>query len=88
MQDLALKLFQYSQEPPDETGAPYVLGAKHIQTFQSACDLSFALLIIYETAKAGTSFIANQGQPLDGYAELANYRQVIEEHLVEQDHAS
>lgn len=36
------------------------------------------LLRIKQAADDGTSLISNQGQALDGYSELANYRAVIE----------
>lgn len=33
---------------------------------------------IKQCADYGTPLTSNQGQPLDGYSELANYRSVIE----------
>lgn len=35
-------------------------------------------LTIKQIADSGTSLVSNQGQALDGYSELANYRTVIE----------
>lgn len=37
-----------------------------------------ALIKVKECADAGTALISNQGQALDGYSELANYRAIIE----------
>jgi len=35
------------------------------------------IIYIYKCAISGKEFISNQGQALDGYSELANYRDVI-----------
>ena len=42
------------------------------------------LFIIKEAADRGIELIANQGQPLDGNAELANYRSLLETYQKEQ----
>jgi len=40
--------------------------------------LCLQLFRVLDMADSGTPSIANQGQALDGYSELANYRSVIE----------
>ena len=44
-----------------------------------------ALIHIKQCADGGTSSVSNQGQALDGYSELANYRDVIEKFMKEQE---
>ena len=42
-----------------------------------------ALLKVYEYATSGKELISNQGQAMDGYSELANYRAILREFLNE-----
>ena len=44
-----------------------------------------ALIRIKQCADGGTELVSNQGQGMDGYSELANYRQVIEKYIKEQE---
>jgi len=39
------------------------------------------LLAVKNAADGGTELISCQGQPMDGYSELANYRSILEEYL-------
>ena len=36
-----------------------------------------ALLDVYKKATSGTELVSNQGQAMDGYSELANYRAIL-----------
>lgn len=40
-----------------------------------------ALIRIKECADGKTELVSNQGQTLDGYSELANYRSIIEQFM-------
>jgi len=40
-----------------------------------------ALLNVYRMANSGTPCVANQGQAMDGYSELCNYREILRNHL-------
>lgn len=51
-------------------------------TEQKAID---ALIHIKQCADGGTELISNQGQGMDGYSELANYRAIIEKYIKEQE---
>ena len=44
-----------------------------------------ALIRIKECADGGIELVSNQGQTLDGYSELANYRSIIEKFVKEQE---
>jgi hypothetical protein len=41
----------------------------------------FDLVRVYGYAKSGKPLVSNQGQALDGYSELAEYRAIIEEYI-------
>jgi len=43
---------------------------------------------IKQCADGGTPLLSNQGQALDGYSELANYRSIIEKFIKEQKNGS
>ena len=40
-----------------------------------------ALLDVYEKATNQTELVSNQGQAMDGYSELANYRSILKKFL-------
>lgn len=39
------------------------------------------MLRVYKSANAGTELVCNQGQALDGFSELANYRGILKNYL-------
>ena len=44
-----------------------------------------ALVRVKQCADGGTELVSNQGQALDGYSELANYRSVIERFIKDNE---
>ena len=43
------------------------------------------LVAVYEAANAGKTVLGNQGQALDGYSELANYRAILAQFLAARE---
>jgi len=46
-------------------------------------DVVNKFLDVYEKANSGTELVSNQGQAMDGYSELANYRSILKEFINE-----
>lgn len=46
-------------------------------------DAMNAILDVYEKATSQTELVSNQGQAMDGYSELANYRAIIKRFIDE-----
>jgi len=43
------------------------------------------LVAVYEAANTGKATLGNQGQALDGYSELANYRAILAQFLAARE---
>lgn len=68
-----LRGYSSSAKPISQVEAEWSLMREKLQP------LCLWLVKIFNCAEDGTVLISNQGQALDGYSELANYRSVIEE---------